>query len=126
MMETKLFKNNWLTAAGLLLALPTAYFIISSVLKFEMNVEGPYDMIAPIVEGRKLGWNINLLIAFGPVLAILLTIFQVLRIEFRFTREDFRLNLSVRKKWFPLAVIAFAGCLLAMLVLYLAVDNCTC
>lgn len=33
-------KSFWLTSAGLLLALPTAYFITIAILKYELGVEG--------------------------------------------------------------------------------------
>jgi hypothetical protein len=128
-METKIFKNNWLTTAGLLLALPTGYFIIANILN-EWGVPGLYNGIAPFIArtggDESLGWNINLLILFGPVLAILLTVFQVVQIRAGFTKEDFQLNLSVRKRWFPLLVGAFAASLLAILFLYSLVENCNC
>lgn len=122
-------RTQWLTLAALLLALPTAYFISISVLKYSFGVAGPFDTIQSILESwgiKKFGWNINLLIVFGPVMAILLTIFQVLQFQFHFTKEEFRLNLSVRKRWFPLVVTAFAACLLAILFFYLLGENCTC
>jgi hypothetical protein len=41
MMETTTPRRNLLTALALLLALPTAYFITISVLKYVMNIDGP-------------------------------------------------------------------------------------
>ena len=72
---------------------------------------------------QPLGLNINLLILFGPVLAILFTLFQVLKIEWRITNEEFLLHFTLRKKWFPLLVSAFSIVLLAVLFLYALVEN---
>ena len=126
-MRTTTFKNDGLTAAALLLALPTAYFILISVLKYGFGIGGPFDSAQPTLESwgikETLGWNINLLILFGPVLAFLLTIFQVLKIEWHFTKEEFLLHFTVQKKWFPLLVAAFSIGLLAILTFYFLVEN---
>jgi hypothetical protein len=123
-------KQNWLTAAALLLALPTAYFICISILKYEMGVNGPFDSIAPFLERMGIkeapGWNINLLILFGPVVACLLSIFQVLKINWQFTKEQFQFQLTVRLQWFPLLVTAFSLSLLTILFIYLLGENCNC
>lgn len=129
-MKISAFKNNWLTAAGLLLALPTAFFILISVLKYGFGIDGPFDAVWPMLESlgakESIGWNINLLILFGPVLAILFTIFQVLSIEWHFTKEEFMMHLTIQKRWFPLVVGAFGVALLAILLFYLLGENCNC
>ena len=128
-MKTTTFKNDWLTAAALLLSLPTAYFILINVLN-EFGINSLYETAEPTLNSmgikEGLGWNINLLILFGPVLAILLTIFQVLNIELRITKEEFLLNLSVQKRWLPLLVTAFSAGVLAILFLYALGENCNC
>ena len=62
----KTARSFWLISAGLLLVLPTTYFICISILKYELGVQAPFDSNAPFLEriGIKeaLGWNINLLI----------------------------------------------------------------
>lgn len=129
-MKTGTFKNNWLTAGALLLALPTGYFILAAMLKYELKIEGPFNAIQPSLESwgikDSLGWNINLLILFGPVLAFLLTIFQVLKIEFHFTKEEFNLQFSLQKIWFPLLVVGFSAGLIAILFFYVLGENCNC
>jgi hypothetical protein len=126
----QLTKQNWLTAAALLLSLPTAYFIAISVLKYELGIDGLFDSIAPWLErmGIKetIGWNINLLILLGPVVACLLSIFQVLKINWRFTKEHFQFHLTIRKHWYPLLVTGFSLSLLAILSIYLLGENCNC
>lgn len=125
-MKTTTFKNDWVTTAALLLSLPTAYFILVNVLN-ELGMNGPYDAVQPFLErtgiSNGLGLNINLLIVFGPMLALLLTIFQVLKIEWRFTRDEFHLSFAVQKRWFPLLVVAFSISLTAILIFYFLVEN---
>jgi len=123
-------KQNGITILSLLLALPTAYFICISILKYELGIDAPFDSVAPLLEqmGIKetVGWNINLLILFGPIVAFLLTVFQVLKIDWQFTKEQFIFHFTVKKRWFPLLVIAFSLSLLAFLTIYMIGENCNC
>lgn len=129
-MQTTTFKSNGLTATALFLTLPTIYFISTAVLKYELGIDGPFDSIAPTLESwgikEGLGWNINLLILFGPLLAFLLTIFQVLKIEGRFTKEEFRLNFTLKKIGFPLTVAMLSAGVMIILFLYALGENCHC
>ena len=121
---------NWVAAAALMMALPTAYFIAISILKEGFGVNGPYDYANPLLEWagikESLGWNINLLILFGPVLAIILTVFQVLKFKVHFTKQDFQFYLSVQKRWLHLLVAVFSAGLLAILFFYMLCENCIC
>jgi len=123
-------KQNGITVISLLLALPTAYFFAVALLKYELSVDGPFDAIAPLLErwGIKeaLGWNINLLILFGPLLAFFLAIFQLLGIRLQFTQNHFLFQITVRKRWLPLLVAGFSISLLAILFIYLLGENCNC
>jgi len=123
-------KQTGITIVSLLLALPTAYFFTIAILKYELGVDGPFDAIAPLLErwGIKetLGWNINLLLLFGPLLAFLLTIFQLLGIRLQFTQNHFLFQITVRKRWLPLLVAGFSISLLAILFIYLFGENCNC
>ena len=129
-MKTINFKNNWLTTTGLLLALPAAYFILVAILKYWLKINEPFDTIQPVLERwgikESLGWNINLLILFGPVLALLLTFFQVVQLEWRFNKEEFLLNFTIKKRWFPLLITVLSAGLLAILFFYLVGENCNC
>ena len=121
-------KQKGLIIASLMLAIPTAYFLGISVLKFEMGIDAPYDVIAPFLArtgiAETLGWNINLLILLGPVVAFALSIFQVLRIRFQFTQNHFLFQFILRKRWLPLVVAAFCASLLGFLFIYLVRENC--
>ena len=120
-------RQNGIAIASLLLALPTAYFISISVLKYELGIGAPFDLIAPFLERmgirEALGWNINLLILLGPVAAFLLTIFQVLKVDWQFTKEQILFQFTIRKQWFPLLVAGFSSSLLAFLGVYLIGEN---
>jgi hypothetical protein len=121
-------KQNRIAIASLLLALPAAYFFLSSFLKYELGVHEPFDAVAPLLErtGIKetLGWNINLLILSGPAAAFALSIFQVLKIKFQFTQNHFLFQFILKKRWLPLLVAAFSISLLAILFIYLVRENC--
>jgi len=121
-------KQNGIAIASLLLALPTAYFLGISVLKYEMGIDAPFDTAAPFLERmvikESLGWNVNLLILLGPLVAVVLSIFQVLKIKFQFTQNHFLFQFILKKRWLPLLVAAFSVSLPGVLFIYLAGENC--
>ncbi|HEX5653812.1 MAG TPA: hypothetical protein VFX58_12100 [Chitinophagaceae bacterium] len=123
-------RSFWLSSTGLLLALPTLYFLFIAILKYELNVPGPFDSASPLLEKlgfkESLGWNINLLILFGPVFALLLALLQVVKINWQISKEDFRFHVTIYKRWFPLGVALLSAGLLAILFIYLAGENCNC
>lgn len=125
-METTSVRHNWLSFAALLLVLPAAWFFCINILN-EMGLSGPYHASEPFFErwGSKepLGWNINLLILLGPVFAFLLTVFQVLNIEWNFSKEQFRFYITVQKRWFPILIALFSLGMLALLFFYLLGEN---
>ena len=123
------FKSNVLTIIAALLAFPTLYFIIANLLN-EMGVPGPYNIIGSFVQSaggsEPIGWNINLLILFGPILAIFLTIFQFVKIEFHASTEEFLLHFSVQKRWFPILVTIVSVAVLTSMFFYMLGENCNC
>ena len=129
-MKSTTSRSNLLTALGLVLALPTGYFIFISILKYWLNINGPFDSLQPFLERigikESFGLNINLLILFGPTLAFLLTIFQVVRIKWNFTEQEFHFDLTVQRKWFPILVAVFSIGTLTILFFYLLGENCNC
>ena len=126
-METTTRRHTWLNTFALLLVLPTVYFIIISLLKYVFNVDGPFDNATPLLERlgiqENLGWNINLLILFGPLIAFLFTAFQVLRINWKFTKPQFEFHVTIQKKWFPLLITLLSGAALLTLLIYLVGEN---
>jgi hypothetical protein len=126
-METTIRRDKLLNAAALLLVLPTVYFISISILKSELGIAGPYNTSEPLLEqlgiSEPLGWNINLLILPGPVVALCIALFQVLHIDWQFTKEKIQFQFAIQKKWFPIVIILISGLVLASLFSYLILEN---
>jgi hypothetical protein len=55
MVTTTQNRNNWLNLASLLLVFPAAYVIIISILKYGLNIDGPFNVSAPMLES----WGIK-------------------------------------------------------------------
>ena len=126
-METTHRRFTGLNIIALLLVFPAFYFILISVLKYGLGIHGPFDASKPMLESMGInespGWNINLLILFGPLVAMILTLLQVLGIEWHFAGEQFRLHISIRKRWFPIVIALLSGLVLATLFIYLFWEN---
>jgi hypothetical protein len=128
-MRIMTFKNNWVTTTALLLVFPSAYFVVIGVLAAS-GISGPLDAIRPLAEDLGIkdppGFNITSLILFGPVIAILLTVFQFMKLEWRITKEEVFVHFSFYKRWFPILVTAAGAVVLAFLFLYMFLENCNC
>ena len=120
-------RNNGLNTLALMLVLPTLYFMIISVLKFELNVNEPYDAVAPFLESagikQSFGWNINLLILLGPVCAALIAAWQTIHINLQLSKDQFQFHVSIAKKKFALFILFMSGLVLCSLFVYLALEN---
>ena len=129
-MKTITLKSNWLTSVALLLTLPAACFILTGLLS-EFGINGPLEVTKPIAEEWGIkdppgGFSISSLILFGPMLAILLTIFQFLKIEWHLAKEEFFVHFTFQKRWFPILITAGSVMLLAFLFFYMLGENCNC
>ena len=128
-MRTTTFKNNWVTSLAVLLTFPCAYFILIGILS-EMGISGPLESIKPLAEKWGIkdgpGLNITSVIVFGPMVAFLLTVFQFMKVEWRFTSEEFLVQVAFYKRWFPIIVAAASVVVLGLLFLYVGVENCNC
>ena len=115
---------------GALLAFPTAYFIFIALLKYGVGSSYLFDSAKPFLERlgikESLGWNINLLILFGPLIALGLNLLSVLRIEWQNEKENFVLRLSIQKHWWNIVLVIFTCLLLATLCIYAMGENCRC
>jgi hypothetical protein len=125
-MEAITSRRNWLNFVALLLVLPSAWFFCINILN-EAGINGPYNASQPVLESlgirEQFGWNINGLILFGPVIALLLAGLQVLQIEWNFSKEQFQFNITIRRKWFPLFIAFLSVLMLAAIFIYLAGEN---
>ena len=125
-MQKELLPSKWTFAAGLLLAFPAVYFVVANVLNSELGLNWLYKPIAPIFDkpaNKHFGWNINLLIVFGPLLAILLNAWSLLHIRFDKSVEYFRVEINIKRKWWNLALLIVAVGTMLCLGTYLFFEN---
>ncbi|HYC41251.1 MAG TPA: hypothetical protein VEB63_12275 [Chitinophagaceae bacterium] len=119
---------NWLSALALLLLLPATYVIVIAVLKYGLGISAPFEASAPVLErwGIKepVGWNINLAILFGPILALALAATQLLRIRIQTSNERFHFDISILRRTFPLTVVFSSILVMGVLFLYMVGENC--
>ena len=129
-MKQIIINRRWAVTFGLLLAFPTAYFILISLLKYWLGLPYLFDSSQPLLERlgikQSLGLNINLLILFDPLIALILNLLSVLKIEWYNRKEDFSVRLSIQKHWWNMALVIFSGLLLATLFIYALGENCRC
>ena len=115
---------------GTLLTIPTAYFIFISILKYGLGISSLLDSAQPVLEqwgiSESLGFNINLLILFGPMMALFLNLFAVLKIEWYNQREIFSVRFYIEKHWWNMVLVIFSGILLTTLFIYALGENCRC
>jgi len=112
---------------AIILVIPTVYFITISVLKYRLGVSGPFDSITPLLERwgikESLGWNINLLILFGPIIAVIISARQILYIDWHAAIDRIDIRVTVFKKVLPLAILLLSGLTLISLFAYLVGEN---
>jgi hypothetical protein len=115
---------------GTLLTLPSMYLILISLMKYEFHIPFLFDAASPFLESagirETVGWNINLLIVFGPVLAFLLNMLSVLELYYASGKDRISLHFSIKKSWWNLAVILTSTIALLVLFAYIMAENCHC
>ncbi len=129
-MNTRILKPGPRPVIGLLLTLPTAYFILISLFKYAFGWPALFDTAQPLLESWGIqdspGWNINLLILFGPLVAFFLNLSRILSISRTVSKTDVQVHLNIRKysgSWVVVAISAL--CLLAIFA-YGFGENCNC
>lgn len=123
----KILNHRFALIAGALLVFPALYFMVAAVLNFEMGISGLWKPIDPVFANpanKHLGWNINLLILFGPVLALLLNFFSLVKIKWQNEKEQLQLSFSIRKHWVNILVAVVSALVLASIFAYLVAENC--
>lgn len=129
-MKSNVINANTLFWIGTLFAFPAAAFIFISLLKYSLGLPYLFDSAEPLLERigikESLGFNINLLILLGPVLALLLNLFAVVKIEWYNEKENFSIKFSIQKHWWNMVLVLFSGLLLAGIFIYAIGENCRC
>jgi hypothetical protein len=111
------------------LVIPSLYFIISAFLNYGLGVSGPWSLIEPIFErpeNKSLGLNINLLIIFGPIAACIISLFQVMQLDWRKEKEHVNINAAFLVRSYHWIIIAASLFCTASLLLYFLGENCNC
>lgn len=114
-------------SAGILLVIPTLYFVVSAWLNYAVGFSTLWRIIEPIfekAENKTLGLNLNLLISCGPVLAILINLPQVLHIRLQNAEDELHAHVVAKKYGWNWIVISAATLCLAALGMYLVGENC--
>lgn len=122
----KTLNHRFTLIAGALLVFPALYFMVAAFLHYEMGVSTLWQPIDPIFENpanKHFGWNINLLILFGPVLALLLNFFSIVKIKWQNEKDQVHLSFSIRKHWVNILIAAVAALVLASIFAYLVAEN---
>jgi hypothetical protein len=129
-MTSPLLKPSVSAAVGLLHTLPTCYFILISVLKYVLGFPALFDAAAPTLEAwgikEAFGWNINLLIIFGPLLALLLNAAALIKVEARAGQDSLNLDIQILNNWLNWLVVGLSGLCLLILFVYTLGENCNC
>jgi hypothetical protein len=125
-----IINRKWAIAVGALLAFPTAWFILISLLKYGLGSPYLFDSSQPLLKSMgikaALGFNINLLILSGPLLALVLNLFAVFKIDWYNYRDNFSVKFSVQKHWWNIMMVFLSGVLLLILFVYAFGENCHC
>lgn len=120
-------KIAWI--AGSLLILPTVYFFFINLMN-EFGWYWAYNVSEPMLNSlglnQSLGLNINLLVLFGPVLALMLNVLSVLHIRIEAMKDRIDCRLSINKSWKNLAVVVLSTLVLLALFAYALGENCNC
>jgi hypothetical protein len=128
-------KNNaryaLVNLVSVLLLFPAFYIVTISVLKYFLGISEPFDSSAPFIERMGIKdpprfWNISLALLVGPPLAFILSVFQLLHLEWKSTWERLDLNVVIFFKRFPLIVAATSVLVMALIFLYMLLENCNC
>ena len=129
-MTTDVPKSHWSVIAGLLLTFPAVYFIFICVMKYQFNLPVMYDKAEPVLQSfgtnKLIGWNINFLIVFGPLIALLLNVSSVVSLFCQSTTENYIIQFTIKKRTMNWSVIFLSAFCLVAFFMYLFKENCSC
>ena len=129
-MKKELLHPAWAFWVGTLLTIPAFYFLLASLLKYVAGVPGLFDAIQPSMEdwgsAEPLGWNINAVLIFGPLIATGLNLFAVVYAAFEKEGESLHIKIQLFRNWWNWSIILINGFVLGLFFLYALAENCTC
>ena len=120
--------HKWALIFSVIITVPILFVISISLLKYGFGVNRPFDTAQPLLEKwgikESIGFNINAVILFGPILAIILNALSLVQYKLKLTGEYYELLISVKRYWWNIILAAVAGICLAALFIYLLGENC--
>ena len=126
-MKVHFVKPSLRAAFGWLLTAPAAYFIIISLLKYVFGAPALYEAMEPTLERwgirEALGWNVNLLILFGPLVALLINLSGVMQVNWHAGPDEIIIDLHFKKLVTNWLVIVLSCMCLFTLFVYLLGEN---
>lgn len=129
-MKLQLVKPSTAATIGLLLTAPAAYFIFASILKYVLGLPALFNAIEPALTSmggkETLGWNINLLLLFGPLIALLINVTSIFKIQWDKRDDEINIHIIIQQKLLNWIVAGISGGSLALLFLYALGENCNC
>jgi hypothetical protein len=129
-MKTSIIKSNAAFYAGLLIIFPAFFIVVICIQKYTLGLEYFYDVIIPVFKSlsskESLGFNINALIVIGPLLALILNLTVVLRLQTISTEEHIEFQITALKNRQNWAMVILNGLLLCMLLIYMLGEKCNC
>lgn len=128
-MKKVLINRPFVLLAGFALVFPALYFIVSAWLNYGLGFSPFWKVIEPIFEkpeNKQFGFNINLLILMGPLLAILINLPQVMQLHLSTEPEELNVHLAFKKYSWSWMIIGASSFCLAALFFYLIAENCNC
>lgn len=129
-MKKELLDPVWSFWVGTLLTIPAFYFLLASLLKYVAGVPGLLDAVQPSMEAwgsaEPLGWNINAVLIFGPLIATGLNLFAVMHAAVEKEREGLHIQIRLFCNWWNWSIILINGFVLVTFFLYALAENCTC
>ena len=111
---------------GTILVSPTVYFICAAILYFGLGNSFLWIPIDPILENqanKHIGWNMNLLIMPGSVMALAYNFLCIVKVSRVVTSEKFQLSIIIRKQWLNIAVAILSILVLSFLFGYPVIKN---
>ena len=120
--------HKWAFLLGTLLTLPVVFVISASLLKYGLHINQPFDGAQPLLEKwgikESIGFNINAVILFGPLLAIALNAFSLVHFKIKQTEGYYEFWINIKRNWWNIALVIIAGVMLAALFVYMIGENC--
>ncbi len=128
MLATQLRDNKYTLIATALL-LPAVLFELIGISKFTLPGNPVYEWFAVTIgnpQTNPIARALEIVVVFGPVLALLLTLVPTVHIKLRTEQASLISTITIKGNLWNIAVIAMSLIVLAILGTYVIVENWQC